>query len=311
MRPAPPRLRIRARPPARGVTAFGAVLGVLTLAAAACTVSGGGGIHTLPPAPERPSTTTTQKPPDLTDVALAEVAGQTTTTIEMAPGEAELSGTVVAEEGPVANATVRVQRIVGEGVAHVDVLTAEDGTWQVPFLKGGLIRVRAWLAPELALTDPQVFFLAARETRSLDLRLERFSGLRVTSDIAPEPPVVGEPAHLIVQVTDEQVDPEGVVQAQIVAGISVELFGSGNWRVSTENPTPTDGAGNASFTVRCDQSGTQPLSVVVGDIQTFPIGVPDCAPPPRATTTSTTERSTSSSSTSSTTTTSRSRNDDD
>lgn len=293
------------------MTALGAVLGALALAATACSVSGGG-IHTLPPAPERPSTTTTQKPPDLTGVALAEVAGQTTTTIEVAPGEAELSGTVVAEDGPVANATVRVQRVVGDGVAHVDVLTAEDGTWQVPFLKGGLIRVRAWRAPELALTDPQVFFLAARETRSLDLRLERFSGLRVTSDIAPEPPVVGESAHLIVQVTDEQVDPEGVVQAQIVAGISVELFGSGNWRVSTENPTPTDGAGNASFTIRCDQSGTQPLSVVVGDIQTFPIGVPDCAPSPTTTTTSTTERSTTtSSSTSSTTTTSRSRNDDD
>ena len=285
-------------------------MGSLVLLATACTPRGAG-IHTLPPAPAVESPTTTVLS-DLTGVALAGVPGQTTTTIEVSPGEAELKGTVVSDDGPVAGATVRVQRVVGDGAAHLDVLTAEDGTWTAPFLKGGLIRVRAWQAPELALTGPQVFFLQARESRVVDLHLERFSGLRVTSDIAPDPPVLGESAQLIVQVTEEQVDPDGFVHAQIVAGISVELVGSGNWRVSTENPTPTDGAGNASFTVRCDQSGTQPLSVVVGDIQTFPIGVPDCAPAPTTTTSTTLRPSTSTTTTASTTTTtSRSGNDDD
>jgi hypothetical protein len=118
----------------------------------------------------------------------------------------------------------------------------------------------------------------------------------------------------VVQVTDEAVDDQGVVHANTVAGISVELFGSGNWRVGTDNPTTTDANGNAAFSVRCDQVGTQPLSVVVGDIQTFPIGVSDCAPAPTTTTssTTTTERSTSSStsSTSTTSTTARGRDRD-
>lgn len=284
----------------------------VALVAAAC-VPRRGGIHTLPPPPSRPATSTTAPPPDYSLVALGAVPGQTTTTIEVSPGEAQLTGTVIGADGPVPGATVRVQRVVGEASAHLDVLTGEDGTWTAPFLKGGLIRVRAWRAPDLALVSPQVFFLEARERRSLDLRLERFTGLRVTSDVAPDPPIVGQTANLVVQVTDEQVDPEGVVRAQVVAGISVELFGSGNWRVATDNPTITDGAGNAIFSVRCDQDGSQPLSVVVGDIQTLPIGVPDCLPPATTTTssTSTTVKSSSSTTTSSTTTTSRRRSDGD
>lgn len=284
----------------------GIAVGILGLLAVACTRGGTRGIHNLPPPPSLPATTTTAPPPDLSDVVLPVAPGQTTTTIEVGPGEAELSGTVIGDEGPVANATVRIQRVVGDSSAHMDVLSAEDGTWTAPFLKGGLIRVRAWRAPDLALADPQLFFLEARETRTVNLELEQFTGLRVTSDIAPDPPIVGERANMVVQVTEEAVDPEGVVHAEVVAGITVELFGSGNWRVATENPTHTDGGGNAAFTVRCDQSGRQPLSVVVGDIQTFPIGVPDCAPAPTTTTssTTTTDRSTSSTSSTSSTTSS-------
>lgn len=285
----------------------------VALIVAACTPGGTGGIHRLPPPPTLAATSTTAPPPDFGGVALAEVPGRTTTTIEVGPGEATLEGTVVADEGPVANAIVRVQRVVGEGSAHLDVLTAEDGTWVAPFLKGGVVRVRAWRAPDLALAETNVFFLEGRETRRLDLRLEKFTGLRVTSDMAPDPPTVGEAANLIVQVTNEAVDGEGVVRAQVVAGINVELFGSGNWRVATDNPTTTDAAGNARFTLRCDQAGQQPLSVVVGDIQSLPIGVPDCAPSATTSTTSTTVSSstTASRSTSSTTSTTRRRSDED
>jgi Carboxypeptidase regulatory-like domain len=265
------------------------------------------GIDALPPPP-----TTQPRPPttavvDLSGVALKEVSGKTTTTVAMGPGRAGLRGTVVGPDGPVPGATVQAERLVGDGAAVATVVTAADGTWALQGVLGGRFRVRAWRPTDLALTKPEVFFLNDGDTKPLQLVLTRYTGLAVTFAIAPNPPVVEEPANLVVQVVQQSVDPQGIVRGEPVPSVRVELFGGGDWSLTTTNPTFTDGQGRGRWQLRCRSEGKQQLAVVVGDTQQFPLDIAPCvvAPPPpeETTTTSSTPPGSSTTSSSSTTTT--------
>jgi hypothetical protein len=129
-----------------------------------------------------------------------------------------------------------------------------------------------------------VFFLGDGEDKQLQLGLTRYTGLAATSAIAPVPPLVEQPANLVVQVVQQSVDADGIVRGEPVAGARVELFGGGEWSVTTANPTVTDTHGRATWQLRCRSTGKQPLSVVVGDQQQFPLDLPACEEPPPETT---------------------------
>lgn len=241
----------------------------------------------IPPPPSLAPSTSTTAPPDLSGISLSAVPGRTTTTIVMGPGSATLNGTVAGPDGPVAGATVRLERLVGDAVATADVVALADGTWSAPAVLGGRYRVRTWRAPDLALTTPEVFFLEGKETKELNLKVARFTGLGVTFDIAPNPPVVDELASLELVVAERAVDDQGVVRATPVPRASVELFGTGAWRLPSSNPTITDGVGQASWQIVCRDEGKQPLSVLVADSASFTIDVPACVEAPPETTTTT------------------------
>ncbi|HUS61236.1 MAG TPA: carboxypeptidase-like regulatory domain-containing protein, partial [Acidimicrobiales bacterium] len=216
---------------------------------------------------------------------LRPVPGRTTTTIVIGPGAATLGGSVVGPDGALDGATVRIERLVGDAVARVDTTTLPDGTWSAPGVLGGRYRVRAWRAPDLALTKPEVFFLEAKETKALTLKVVRYTGLGISFDVAPNPPVVGEAVSLELVVADRAVDGEGVVRSTPVERASVELFGSGQWRFPSSNPTITDSSGRASWELVCRSEGKQALSVMVADNATFVVDVPACIEPPPLTTT--------------------------
>ena len=263
--------------------------------AAACS---GGGVDRLPAPPTTKPRTPTTTVPDLTGVMLREVPGRTTTTVALTPGRATINGVVNGPDGPVPGALVRAERLVGDAIGSVDVATAADGTFALPGIKGGRWRVRAFRPADLALVKPEIFYLEDAATRTLTLRVERYSGVDVSSAFAPDPPVVGDPANLVVQVTLQSVDAQGVVRGQPVPGVRVELFGAGDWRIDGANVQPTDTSGRALWRVRCESAGNQPLSVLVGDAESFPLKLPACVEAPPTTTSS-------SSSTSSTTSTTR------
>jgi hypothetical protein len=237
------------------------------------------------PEGEAASTTSTTALAELSKVVLPGVPGETTTTIDAGPGRAALAGTVTGPDGPVAGATVRVERLVGDGAARTDVVTAADGTWTLPRIKGGRYRVRAFRAPDMAQTRSEVFLLEGDEERRLDLRVEAFGAVSVTRAIAPNPPPVDEPANLVVRVVRRTVDPDGVVRAEPLVGLTVELFGTGRWSLGSTNPTTTDGGGNASFRLTCLVDGDNPLSVLVDGTETTPLDLPACASAPPSTTT--------------------------
>jgi hypothetical protein len=274
---------------------------------AACTPRG---IDALPPPP-----TTQPRPPttavvDYSAVDLKAVTGKTTTTVAMGPGRSVLQGAVVGPEGPVPGAVVRAERLVGDGMAFLQVLTAQDGTWTMSALLGGRFRVRAWRASDLALTKPEVFYLNDGDTKQLPLQLAKYTGLAVTFAIAPNPPTVDEPANLVVQAVQQSVDAEGIVRGAPVTSVRAELFGGGDWSVITSNPTTTDAGGRAYWQLRCRAAGKQQLAVLVDSSQQFPLDIPACVVAPEESTTSTSDpgsstTSSSSSSSSSTSTTRR------
>jgi hypothetical protein len=249
-------------------------------------------------------TTTTTEPIDYASIQLPGVQGTTTTSVAMGSGPITIVGRVEGPDGPVEGARVRLERLVGDGSASVEVPTAADGTWNVAGVLGGRYRVRAWQQPSLAMVRAQVVFIEAGEQRPVLLRLDRYEGRRVDAVIAPDPPLVGEAANLKVRVADRAVDDRGVVRTRPVAGATVQLTGTGRWFVMSPNPQATGTDGSVTFRVECGDEGAQPLSAVVDGGDVVPLPLPDCvdasAPPP-TTTSPTTTTSTSTTSTTSTT----------
>jgi hypothetical protein len=261
----------------------------LAVALAACAGAG----YSVPKPKPLPAVSETTAARDLTDVSLAGVPGKTTTsTAVIGPGKATLQGTVAGPDGPLPAASVHLERLVDGGMATLDVPTNPDGTWSAPNILGGRYRVRAFRAPDLALVKPALFFLTATESRALDIKVDRYTGVVAIGSIAPRPPLVGEPANLVVRVAQQSVDNTGVVRSVGVAGANVELVGSGQWRVESPNPTLTDVNGDSFWQVRCRSAGVQQLALLVNGTDTLPLDLPACedvvtAPSPDESTSST------------------------
>lgn len=236
-----------------------------------------------PPAPTGP-TTTTQPLPDYGTVPLAAVGGATTTTIVLRPGDVVIGGVVTGPEGPVAGATVEITRVVGGAEVSERHLTLEDGRWEANGIQGGRYRLRAWRAPDLALTKPEIRYLPARKAEVIPLTVARHSGVAMTATFAPDQPDLDERTTLAIQVVDKRVDAEGIVRAVPRPVASVELRMAAAWSVETQNPARTDGAGVARWIVRCDRRGVHALAVAIDDTDVIPISPPRCGPPPTTTT---------------------------
>jgi hypothetical protein len=250
-----------------------ALLGVVVLLPACASKYQG-----LPPPPSTiplPPVTTS---PDFSAVQLHAVTGRgtTSTTVPIGPGQATLTGNVSGPDGVEPNAMVHVERLVGSAVGAMDIPTNPDGTWSLPNVLGGRYRVRAWRAPDLSLVQPAVFFLGGTDSKVVNLPLTKYQGRSVVAAIAPKPPVIGQPANLVVSLLVQSVDQQGIVQGTPVAGATMQLSGSGDWRVSSENPTLTDSNGQASYAVTCNTTGPQPLGVTV-DGQYYDLQLPDCS----------------------------------
>jgi hypothetical protein len=268
----------------RSRAALVVVLVALALVAAACSKKSGYNFPDHPPKVDPDESTTV---PDYSSVRLAAVPGRTTTTIDNTPGRASMSGTVMAPDGAVPGATVHVERLVDDAVLALDIATNPDGTWRLDTIKGGRYRIRAWRAPDLALTTPLIFFLNGDEKKTnLTLLVNRFTGTNVSGAVAPNPPHVDEPSNLVVQVTTVVVDPTGVVRATPMPNVQVDLQGSSSWRTDTSATGFTDVNGQVFWRMTCLASGSQPLSASVNG-QGYALNLPSCveasAPAPEAT----------------------------
>jgi hypothetical protein len=256
-----------------------------------------------------PSPTTEAATPssivDYSGVVLPGVGGETTTTIDET-GTARLVGTVTGPRGPVAGATIRIERLVAGREVRKDVIAAADGRWELKDVPGGRYRVRAFLAPVYAQTSPEVRFLADDEEHTFDLTVEDQRGIVVRADVAPDQPVVDGDVNLVVLVAQRTVSPDGVVRSSPLDGSYVELLGLGRWvlRDDDDGTTSTttfpgitsttvdDGApssgmvlsdgGRARYELRCERGGAPGLALRVPVLL-----APEPAPPGTGSTTTT------------------------
>jgi hypothetical protein len=230
----------------------------------------------------------TSSPADLTAVQLAAVDGTTTTAAVRATGTAHMSGVVNGPQGPVPGAVVRVEHLV-DGAGPTDVTAGPDGHWDLPGIAGGRYRVRAFLAPTFAQTEPDVFFLNDGDQREEDLTVDQFSGLTAIASVAPDPPAFKQPLNLVVRVANRTVDADGVVQAAPVANASVTLASLSGWTAKGPTTATTNAAGDATFGLQCDSAGANQVSVQVRSTpttppQAFPLAVSACTDPAATTT---------------------------
>ncbi|HEV3225340.1 MAG TPA: carboxypeptidase-like regulatory domain-containing protein [Acidimicrobiales bacterium] len=216
---------------------------------------------TLPP-------TTVATASDLTGVSLPGVDGTTTLVVPRATGTAHLSGSVVGPQGPVPGAVVRVEHLVDGRPPPTDVASDAAGHWDLPNIAGGRYRVRAFLAPTLSQTQPQVFFLSDGEQRNVDLTLDSFSDIVLSVAIAPDPPQLGQQANLVVRVARHTVDASGVVQTAPVANAAVAVTGAQGWSVVGSASAATNASGDATFGLQCTTAGAHQVQLAVRPLPT-------------------------------------------
>jgi hypothetical protein len=253
----------------------GVALGLALLSLLAACSGGDDGGEAKPTTTAPPATGSPTTPPVFT------VPGnpRTTTTMatEIGPGEASISGTAATADGPVPDGVVHVERLIDDRVASIDV-SISNGQWQLPQIRGGRYRVRAWRSPDMAQLQPDVFFLGSTETKQIPLVLTRFGDTSVIGTTDPAPMQVGETAALTTQVVSGSVDTEGVVHANPHPNVAVQLVTSGGISLDGSDRQTTDGEGNTSWRVRCTQAAPPSLSVAIGS-ERYPVALAACVAP--------------------------------
>jgi hypothetical protein len=261
-----------------------AVLVAVTVLATGCVASS---VAPLPPPPTVEILPTTTSVPDFSAVSLPPVAGTTTTVpVQISGGAATIKGLVTSGGAPIEGAAVRIERFVDDRTVGTTVTTGANGGYTLSNVKGGRYRVRAFRAPDLAQTQAVVFFLGASEARNTDLGLDKFGGgTNVLAAIAPDPPLLGEKANLVVSISTKGVDGAGVARSIPAVGVPLVLSTAGGRIITTANPVATNASGQATWTIACASLEKQEMAVMLPDATSYPISVSACKVPPPTTTT--------------------------
>lgn len=280
----------------RPATALGLALGLtLGLGATGCSSAGGRATPTTEAgtATSRVSEVTraTVRQTSTTAISVVTVPGspRQTTSVPggLGPGQARITGTVVGPSGPVSGAVVRIERLAGGAAGSTDLTSGQGGGFVLASVLGGSYRVRAWKSPDLAQVQARSFFLAADESRNLELKVDRFGNVnvRVKADPEPLPPV--DPFTLTVLVYTGTVAPGGELLATPRPGLVVQVVPAGDLVLVGANQATTDANGVVTFRLRCSDGGPADGEVVASGGR-FPLGLDTCpAPPPPPSTTTT------------------------
>jgi len=198
---------------------------------------------------------------DTASAPLPTLAGPTTPAPTVQGGTAVVEGAVVGPDGKaVAGATVRLERLVGDATATLEVTTSASGVFVADRLLGGRYRVRAWRAPTLTQDGSEVAFVIDGERRSLTLGLTAPNRLDVTAALTPASFAVGQTGTLVVRALLDVVGPDGRIDKVGRAGQAVTAVGTGAFS-GQAGQAVTDAAGAAGFTFRCAQAGTGTVTV--------------------------------------------------
>ena len=211
-----------------------------------------------PSAPRRlPPVTAPDPLPDTRHVALAPVAGSGGGyPVSVHGGDLVMGGSVRGPEGPVAGATVLLERFVGDQSASLEVRTNGRGRWVAIDVHGGRYRIRAWRAPDLAMAASSVQFIAADAEVDLGLTVGAYDGADVTAAVDDDDPVVGATATVTALATRQQVDGRGIITTAPAAGRDAHLVAVGPWALQGAPTAVVDDAGRVAWDLACTGAGS-------------------------------------------------------
>lgn len=238
-------------------------------------------------------------PPDTRNVRLRPVVGKRqpepdleANLVPVDGGDSELTVRVVDQDGkPVRGADVRLERFVGPFKGWDDTTTGRDGSVVVGGLRGGRFRVRAWVAPRLATTEPQLVFLTAGEKTALTVRIDPHEGFLVQGAFLATTWQVDDSVVFDTLLVQEEVGTDGIIRGRPVIGAVTLAPVFGLW-VDGESTKLTDAAGHATFIAVCGATGVHEADVEAAGSFPARITLPECLPrdpnrPPADTTTTT------------------------
>jgi hypothetical protein len=220
---------------------------------------------------------------DYSGITLPTVPGSTTTTAPTEQGSATITGTVSGPGGLVPGATVHIEHLVGRSAIGHDVTTGADGRFVLQGIPGGAYRVRAFLPPVLAQTEPELRFIDDGKESTFPLTVQDQRKVVARAAVAPDHPFVGDEVTLGVVVANRVVDGSGVVQSVPLPGLEVQLTGFGAYQLATRRTPPflrgsttttafsftspsvafTDANGQATWDLECASSSTPGLEALV------------------------------------------------
>lgn len=228
------------------------------------------GCSSEPEAAAPPTTLAHQRPirapeplPDTRNVSLTRVGGtRGGFPVAVRGGELVMNGTVRGPDGPVAGATVLLERFVGQSSGSLEVRTDGDGEWIAIDVYGGRYRFRAWRTPDLAMAASELRFVAADAEVDLGLTVARYDGADVTGDVDDADPEVGATATVTALATRRQVDGRGIITTSPASGRDATVTAFGPWRLNGSPRAVIDAVGRVSWTFTCEAAGSVSARIV-------------------------------------------------
>jgi hypothetical protein len=180
-------------------------------------------------------------------------------------GHASVTGTVTGPTGPGGGATVRIERWVGAAHGTLDVIADGNGRFGVGGLLGGHYSVRAWLQPSLSTFNAATGFVVDGGVFNATVTMQQSDATTVQVAASTGAVQQNVPFSVIVLVTKQQVDANGVVQTAPVNGIAVNLAVDGGLDRTEKSPLKTAANGLISWTVTCTAPGDRSVTATTKD----------------------------------------------
>jgi hypothetical protein len=225
--------------------------------------------------------------PDTRSAVLQKASGRASgPSIAVQGGRASVSGTVTGPDGPVAGATVLIERFVGTASGSVLVATDAGGGFGVSSVLGGRYRVRAWLQPSLATLDSPTGFVADGDHLTFQIGVERHDAVKLQLAPSVTALTVGVAAGVNGLLLRESVDGDGIIHTVGVAGSPIGLSAPGAITIDAPNPAVSGADGRVHWVITCRAAGSISVTATVAATDpavpavTASMVLPPCADPP-------------------------------
>jgi len=180
-------------------------------------------------------------------------------------GHATVEGSATGPSGPAGGATVRIERWVGSAHGSIDVVADGAGHFRAGGLLGGHYSVRAWLQPDLSTFSAATGYVVDGGVFDAAVSMQKSDATTVQVAASTGAVVQGVPFSVLVLVTKQQVDDNGVVQTGPVSGIAVDLAVDGGLDRTGKSPLKTAADGLVSWTVTCNDAGSRSVTATTKD----------------------------------------------